>query len=334
MKASKKNPIYTAYIVAGNTKYDISPVVTKYDSSDQKKQMAQAYTIELVNVKVGGTRLSKLLDVRNRVYVYADDGERSEEVYRGYIWTLNSKDQLGENTLTLKCYDNLIYFQESDDSEFFSSGKSTETICSSLCDKWGVKLKYAYSSITHSKMALRGKLSDIFISDILEPVKKQTGEKFVVRSEKDEMNITTVGSNTRIYTIKVGGNAEGLAEERTMDGVITKVIILGKADGDDRRPVEATVSGKTSEYGTIQKIVNLGSNTSKADATKEAQTTIDENGEPKSEYAVKAPDIPWIRKGDKVKVEGIDWDKYFIVVDIDREISKDAKTMTLTLEDV
>lgn len=334
MTASVKNPIYTAYIVAGSTKYNISPVVTKYDFSDQKKQMAQALTIELVNVKVGGTRLSKLLDVRDRVYVYANDGERSEEVYRGYIWTLNDKDQLSGNELTLKCYDNLIYFQESDDSEYFSSGKSTKAVCTALCDKWGVKLNYTYSSITHSKMALRGKLSDLFISDILDPVKKQTGKKYVIRSEKDVMNILPVGSNTRIYTIKVKGNAEGLAEERTMDGVITKVVILGKADNDDRQKVEATVTGKTSEYGTLQKIENLGSNTSLADAKKEAQTTIDENGEPKSEYAAKAPDIPWIRKGDKVKVEGIDWNKHFIVVDIDREISNDAKTMSLTLEDV
>lgn len=334
MKASHENPIYSAYIVAGSTKYDISPVVTKYDFSDQKKQMAQSLTIELVNVKVGGTRLSKLLDVRNRVYVHANDGERNEEVYRGFIWTKNSNDQLGGNELTLKCYDNLIYFQESDDSEYFSSGKSTQAIAAALCEKWGVKLNFTYSSITHSKMALRGKLSDIFISDLLEPVRKKNGEKFVIRSEKDVMNILPVGSNTRIYTIKVGGNAEGLAEERTMDGVVTKIIILGKADGDDRRPVEATVTGKTSEYGTIQRIENLGSNTSKEDATKEAQTTIDEDGEPKSEYAAKAPDIPWIRKGDKVKVEGIDWNKHFIVVDIDREIGMDSKTMTLTLEDV
>lgn len=334
MKASAKNPIYTAYIISGSTKYNISPVVTKYDFSDQRKQMAQSMTIELVNVKIGGNRLSKLLDVRDRVFVYANDGERSEEVFRGYIWTLNTKDQRDRNELTLKCYDNLIYFQESDESEFFPSGKSTNAVASALCEKWGVKLEYTYSTITHSKMALRGKLADIFISDVLEPVKKQTGKKYVIRSEKDVMKILPVGANTRVYTIKVNGNAEGLAEERTMDDMVTKVVILGKADKDDRRPVEATVSGETDKYGTLQKIENLESNTSLEDAKKEAQTTIDEDGKPKTEYAAKSPDIPWIRKGDKVKVEGIDWNKHFIVVDIDREISMKSKSMTLTLEDV
>ena len=334
MKASRKNPIYTAYIVSGTTKYNISSVVTSYDFSDEKKQMAQRVTIELVNIKVGGTRLSKLLKVRDRVYVYADDGERSEEVFRGYIWTRSSKDQLSGKELTLKCYDNLIYFQESEESEYFSSGKTTEAISAALCAKWGVKLEYTYSSITHSKMALRGTLSDLFTADILDPVKKQTGKKYVIRSEKDVMKILPVGANTTIYTIRVKDNAAGLSEESTMDGMTTKIIILGKADGEDRRPVEATVSGDTAQYGTLQKIVTLDSNTTVEKAKKEAETTIAEEGKPKSEYAANSPDIPWIRKGDKVKVEGPDWNKHFIVVDIDREIKKDAKTMTLTLEDV
>lgn len=334
MNASLKNPIYTGYIVSGNTRYNITPVVTKYEFSDQEKQMAQSVTIELANVRVGGTRLSKLLKVRDRVFIHADDGERNDEVFRGYIWKTNPTDKLDTRELSLKCYDNLIYFQKSDDAEYFSSGKSTEDIASALCEKWGVPLEYTYSTITHSKMALRGKLSDIFISDILEPVRKQTGKKYVIRSERDVMKILPVGSNTRVYTIKVNGNAEGLTEECSMDDVITKVVILGKADKEERRPIEATVTGKTAEYGTIQKIENLDSNTSVEDATKEAETTIKENGEPKVEYACMSPDIPWIRKGDKVKVEGIDWDKYFIVVDIDREITNDAKSITLTLEDV
>lgn len=334
MSASLKNPIYSTYIVTGAAKYNVSSVVTSLSFSDQKKQISKSLTIEMANIKTGGSRLSQLLNVRDRVYVYANDGERNEEVYRGFIWRRPSVDKVTGSTMTLKCYDNLIYFQESDESAYFSSGKTTKSIVSALCEKWGVKLQYTYDSITHAKMALRGTLSDIFTSDILDLVKDRTGVKYVIISDKDVMQVKPVGTNSTVYTIKVNGNAEDIADEVTMDGMVTKVVILGKADDDDRHPVEATVSGKTSQYGTLQKIINRDTNTSLAEAKREANSIIKESGEPKREYATGSPDIPWIRKGDKVKVEGPDWSKYLIVIGIDREISKAAKKISLTMEDV
>jgi len=83
MKASVKNPIYTVYIVSGQTKYNLTNAVESIGFSEQKKQIAKSCTIDLVNVKVGGSWLSSLLKVRDRVFIYADDGERSEEVWRG-----------------------------------------------------------------------------------------------------------------------------------------------------------------------------------------------------------------------------------------------------------
>ena len=331
MTASKENPIYTTYIVSGGTKYNITRAVLSHDFSDQKEQMAQSLKICLANVKVKGTRLSDILSVRDRVYVYANDGNRYDEVYRGFIWTKNTKSDT-ERELKLNCYDNLIYFQESEDSVFFSKGKSTDSVCKSLCDRWGVKLDYTYSSITHSKLALRGTLSDIFTSDVLDQVRKRTGKKYTIISVKDVMQIKTVGTNTTIYTIKAKKNAEVISSECTMDGMTTKVVILGKADDNDRMPVEATVSGDTSKYGTLQKIILRDENTKLDEAKKEAQSIIDEDGKPKWVYETEGPDIPWIRKGDKVKVEG-DLNKYLIVTAVSREISNIAKRMILTLED-
>ena len=111
------------------------------------------------------------------------------------------------------------------------------------------------------------------------------------------------------------------------------MVILGKADDNDRRPVEATVSGNTSEYGTLQKLIDRDENTSLADAKKEANSIIKENGEPKWEFELKASDVPWVRKGDKVHVdiEGA-MSGYLIVSDVSRAISNMSKTMTLTME--
>lgn len=331
MKASKENPIYTVYAVSGNVKYNLSSAVVSIKTSDQEKEMAQSVTVELANISAGGKRLSKLLKARDRVFVHANDGSTSGEVFRGYIWSNGGKESTKDNTLTFRAYDNLIYLQESDESEYFSKGKKTKDVVSALCKKWGITLEYSYDSITHSKLALRGNLADIFMSDILDEVKKKNGSKYIISSEKDVMKVKTVGQNSTVYTVKKKNNAVSVSTENTMDGVVTKVIILGKADKNDRQSVEATVKGDTATYGTIQKIIDRNEGTSLSEAKKEAQYMIDEDGKPKDEYVVVAPDIPWIRKGDKVQVVAGDLNGYFIAYSINREINNTKKQMTLTL---
>lgn len=331
-EATIQKPEYTAYIVSGSTKYNITPAIEEIDISDRQKQIAKCVTFELMNSKVKDDWLSSLLGVRNRVYLYANDGKESGEVFRGFVWGRNNKNSNSDRTLTLKCYDNLIYFQESKHFAYFSSGKTTKDVCSSLCSSWGVKLKYAYESIKHSKLPLRGTLADIFTADLLDLVKDRTGKKYVILSEKDVMHIKTVGSNTTIYRFTAGQNAIKTYSSCTMDGMVTKVVILGKADDNDRRPIEATVSGKTSEYGTLQDIIDRDENTSLSDSKKEAQSIIDEKGKPKWEYELHAPDVPWIRKGDKVYVNAGDMSGYYIVTGINRSISEKKRDMILDLE--
>lgn len=330
--ATATAPEYTIYIVSGSTKYNITPAIEDINISDRKKQMAKGVTIQLMNSKVKDEWLSSLLGVRNRVYMYANDGRKNEEVFRGFVWTQNNRNSITNRTLKLQCYDNLIYFQESEHFAFFSAGKTTKDIASTLCNSWGVKLEYAYESITHAKLPLRGNLSDIFTADLLDLVKDRTGKKYVILSEKDVMQIKTVGSNSTIYRFTADQNAIQTSSNCTMDGMVTKVIILGKADDEERRPIEATLKGNTSEYGTLQKIIDRDEDTTLEDSKKEAQNILDEDGKPKWEYELHAPDVPWIRKGDKVYVNAGDMSGYYIVTGISRSISSKKRDMVLDLE--
>ena len=117
-----------------------------------------------------------------------------------------------------------------------------------------------------------------------------------------------------------------------MDGMVTKVIILGKEDKEERVPVEATVSGDTNQYGTIQETIHRSESTSLADSKKEAQNILDEKGKPKEEYELRATDIPWIRKGDKVYVKAGDLSGYYIVTGIERTLTAKKREMVLDLE--
>lgn len=330
--ASAAKPEYTAYVVAGSTKYDITPAIVSIDISDEKKQIAKRVTIQMMNTKVGDQYLTGLLTVPYRVFLHANDGSKSGEVFRGFVWERAYKSSMTDRTFQLRCYDNLIYFQKSDHSAYFPSGKSTQDVCTSLCKEWGVELEYTYESITHAKLPLRGNLADIFTADILDLVKDRTGTKYVILSEKDVVQIKPEGANTTIYRFTADQNAIQTYSVCTMDGIVTKVIILGKEDKDEREPVEATVSGDTDQYGTVQQTINRSENTTLADAKTEAQSIIDEKGEPKWEYELRAADIPWIRKGDKVYVDAGDMSGYYIVTGIDRAITSKRREMTLDLE--
>lgn len=332
MRASAENPIYTAYIVSGGKKYNVTSVLQQIDFADREKQFSKSATLHLANIALEGTWLSSILKVRDRVYIYADDGEKQEEVFRGYLWTRVYKSAVQGHDLQLRCYDQLIYLQESEDSLFFPSGKATKDVVSTICSKWGIPLDYQYESITHGKLALRGNLSDIFLDDILDLVKDRTGKKYVIVSDKDVMQVRSVGGNRTVYTIQAGKNAVSTMSECTMDGMTTKVVILGKADKSDRAPIEATVSGETGQYGTLQKLISRKSDTSLSDAKKEAQNILKGEGQPKWRYEITAPDIPWIRKGDKVNIQAGDIVKPLIVTGIDRRICNDGKTMELSME--
>lgn len=333
MAATNLAPEYTVYVVSGSNKYNLTPAVTGLDIYESEKQIAKSVTIQLANVLVDGMHLSSLVQPRDRVYIYANDGTMKEEVFRGFAWSRPYYSAVEDRTLKLKCYDHLIYLQESETSEYIAAGKTTKDIFTKICGTWGVNLNYTYSSITHAKLVLRGTLADIMTSDILDAVKDRVGTDYTIISDKDTMHVRAVGQNKTIYRIEAGNNAVSTSSEWTMDGMVTKVVILGKADDDDRLPVEATASGNTSKYGTLQKIIDRDENTTLADAKKEAQNILNKDGSPKWEYEVKAPDIPWIRKGDKVYINAGDIvNKYLVVKEISRRISNDKMEMTLSLK--
>lgn len=331
---SVENPLYLVSIITRDKKYDVQNALVSLDTSENEKQIATAVTIGLADVDCGSDSLSNIIKMADRVIVHANDGTKQDEVFRGYVWDISPKESLASCDLSLKCYDNLIYWQESEDSDFFASGKSTPDIIKSLGENWGINIKYEYNSITHEQLVMRGAIADFITADVLNTVQNRTGERYVIRSEKDVAIIRAVGMNETVYKISSDNNATELRRYISLNGVKTQVIILGTASDDEKTPVEAMVSGETETYGTLQKIISMTEDTTREDSVKEARNIIKENGIPKWEHDVKAVDIPWIRKGDKVEIVTSTLRGEFIVKSIVREIRNKGKTMTLTVVDV
>lgn len=333
-KASIENPLYTVFIKIDGQDYDLTSACSSVELNDNDTQMSQRATVRLNNTTLNTHLLTNLIKVRQRVFIYADDGKGKTEVFRGFVWKRDYTSSLSNRDFVLTCYDQLIYLQESQDNEYFSAGKETKDVLKELCDKWGLELEYDYETITHEKLVLKGDLSQIFTSSILNFVQIRTGKAYVIMSDKDVIKIRGVGQNEVVYDLLSKNNVVQTKSSQTMEGMITKVVIYGKTGSDNRPQIEATVENNTDLYGTLQKVMTLGTSGTLEDAKKDAQTLVDDGSTPLWTYDVEAVDIPWIRKGDKVHIHAGDiYDMTLIVRSITHSASDNGAKMNLSLDD-
>ena len=334
MTASMLTPSYKVYVVHNGYKYDMSQVVTQLSLEEQENTLAQKVTIGLVQRPHGSHYTSTFISVRDTVYIYAKTGTSYHEIFRGYIWEETyTKD--ADFELRITCYDRMIYLQESEEYMYFPKGKSTASIFKEICKRKGIKCSYSHASVTHSKLAIRGTLGDVFTDDLIDEVRKRTGKIGVIRASKGEIKIFTLGKgNSTVYKFsrsysKSNGNITSIKVTYSLDGLVTKVIILGQEKDKKRAPIRATVKGNTSKYGTIQKIETSSKNDKLATLKKEAQQTIKDKGKPTRSIEITAVNNPFVRKGDKIYVDDTYIRKGYCYV---RSVSHDAMKGLMTME--
>ena len=329
--ASKDNPHYRVTVInSSGNKYEITGALTDLVLEEQENGIAQRVKLSFMQAKHDGKYLTSLINVHDRLYVFASTGRSSQEVFRGYVWDdVYEKGETKEISLT--AYDNLIYLKESEEYKFYSSGKSTKSIFQDICNSKGIKLKYNHSSIKHGKLVIKGTIADAFDSDLLEEVRKKTGKRGVIRSTKGTLEVFTEGKgNSTIYKLYhgAGGNLIKTRHTVSLDGITTKVTIMGHAEKDKKAPIKATVKGDTKKYGTIQKTIYASESDKLSELKKEAKQLIKDDGKPKTEVQATAIDNPWIRKGDTVYLD----DGYRAGYAYVKSIEHDAKNKTMSME--
>lgn len=328
MNASKVYPIYTVIAVgADGTTYELPNATTDLYIEESKGELAKKVNLSLRNAAAGSKTLKDVLALRMQIKVSANDGETKKEVFSGYLWTISFDDAI-EKELKCIAYDHLIYLQSSKDCIYFTAGKKTDSICSTICDRWGVKLNYSYESISHSKTPLNNLYISDMLIEILDEAKKQKGKKYAIRSEDGVMKIMTAGTNTTVYSFERQKGIISGSSEISMDGLVTKVAIAGSADDNDRRSIEATVDGKTAEYGTLQDIITKDTDTTLTEAKKEANEILKEKGTPNPIYTRILPDVPWVHKGDRIKISDSELNADCIVL----SVTHDCKSKTMEVE--
>lgn len=283
----------------GGKKYQLQSACSKCILEEQAGQLAESLSIELANVLADGTYIGSAIDPGDILYLSCDDGERKGELFHGPIWTQEYKHD--SQLLAITCYDPLIYMQSSQEALFFPSGKSTESIFRAICSRWNIPLRYSYVSIIHGKKPWMGnEISDIFL-ELLKEARTKSGKAYRMRYENNALDVAYRGKNTTIYKFCTGQNVTAASFGRSMENVVTRVLITGKEDKSGNAPVEATLDGQYKyRYGTLQKVQSRDSNTSLATAKATAKQLLWDNRLPKQTFAVDAVDCPFLRKGDLV----------------------------------
>lgn len=327
--ASMTNPIYTANLIkaSNGTKYVLKDALIDLNVSHPENSIAEKVILSLVNVKVGTSRLSSLISLRDKLYVYANTGNGAKEVFRGIVWENESPTDADTRETKIVCYDRLIYLMKSKDNLFVKKGKKTKDVITSLAKKWGFKISFKYKSITHGKLVYRSQYIADIITDILEKVKKKTGVDYVIRMDKNVIIIDSVGSNTTIYKIKSKENAIKTNYKESMEDMVTKVKIVKaetvKKKGSDTETGKyltvTSVKKNTDKYGTLQDIVVKEKDEKLSEAKKEANEILKEHAKPKIEAEAAAIDNPWVKKGDKVHISAGIMNNYYIVQGIEHD---------------
>ena len=107
---------------------------------------------------------------------------------------------------------------------------------------------------------------------------------------------------------------------------MTRVIVVGKEDKETKPPIEATLTGAL-EFGLLQEIHPKGDATL-AEAKNAAQKILDERGKPQRSISVRAPELPSIRKGDRVHIKTDRSAGYYFV----KGVSHNATTAQMQME--
>ena len=169
------------------------------------------------------------------------------------------------------------------------------------------------------------------INSVLKEAKAKGSIKWIVRSKQGKIDVIRPRQNTPVYLFAADTNVDSISDRQDIEELVTRVKIIGAEDKEGKAPVVAQLDGRT-EFGTLQEVVYQRQFDTPAAAKSAAEDILKERGQPKRRRKVVAPDLPFIRKGDKVKVVAGTMIGYYIVSGVIHNATQ--QIMRMEVEDV
>lgn len=310
---------------------DLSPFLRSLGWEENDGELAVRLEAEIQNAQAGGKWLHQLVPLGGQVLLYADWGGGLQEIFRGTVFSWDYRtDPLGHFTIT--AYDQLIYLTKSKDDRYYKAGTTAKAIIQDIAKAWGIPLGTVQGPDTAlAKQVFRGDTLADMITSVLAQAKKRGAGKWIVRSKQGKIDVIRPGQNNPVYSFAADTNVNSVEDHQDIEELVTRVKIVGAEDKEGKAPVVAKLDGKT-EFGVLQEVVYQRQYDNLAAAKSAAQDILKERGQPRKRRRVQAPDLPFLRKGDKVKVVAGTLNGYYIVSSVTHDATN--RVMTLEVEDV
>lgn len=322
-------------VTASGKQLDVTQAAESIGWEEGDAELAQRIGFTLHNTKYGGSQLSSLAQPGSIVAIIADWGTSSEEVARGTIeeWEPGHVGS-GSTTFDVLAYDELFNLQQSQDNRYYSAGTGTKAAITGIFNDWGVPIeKYDGPDVAHAKTPFKNEYLSNILIQLLDDAAKKGGAKCIIRASKGKVSVIPKGSNKTIYHFDEDTNATLTRDKISTVDLVTRVKVVGKEDSEGRQPVEAVIDGLT-QHGIRQRIQNRAEDDTLANAKSAAQEILDVQGKPTRTIVLEAPDVPMIRKGDKIHAKAGTLNGYYITKSVRHDAANRSMTMELEPEEV
>ena len=315
-------------VMEDETQIDLTPISTKLGWEEGENELAARVSLKIYNGEYQGKLISEIVQPGMPLFIYYSiDGGEYEEAVRATVEKWHPSFSNEQSVLDITAYDMLNALRHNQDNKHYREGTGTKAIITDILDSWGIPYDYQGPDEQHGKTDFKRRYhSDMILTALKEAKQKGVGAYFV-RAKEGVVQIIPRGTNETVYHFDELDNAVSVSDSFDASKIVTCVIIVGKSDEEGHQAVEATVNGKT-EYGHRQIIYEMPKDKSLSEATKTANEMLKEKGSLDRKTTLTAPDLPLLRKGDKIRVRAATVNGFFFV----KSIRHNAEDQRMTLD--
>ena len=314
-------------VLRDGTQLDVTNLTTGLGFSEGKKELAAKIQMKLANAAYQGGTLFEQIQPMTPIFIYANARGDFEEVMRGNVAKLELTETNGEFNLALETNDEAQALRHNQDDYYFSPDSSSTSILEKILSDHGVPHEIQIEDAAHAKKIYRAKNLSDMIADVLKDLKEKTGKFYFVRAKEGVVQIIERGTNSEIYHFDADENLMRIKESFDASKTVTQVKIVGMERKETKPAVQGVVTGRN-DLGTRQAIYHKAEKETAAEAETAAKNILKEKGGIERKTSIEAADLPFLRKGDRIRIRSSTGTGYFFI----STISHNAVTQRMTAE--
>lgn len=318
------------------SKIDVTGLIESCDHEEMDGEAAARISVKLKNIRRHDGWIHQHVYLAKRMVLEATDGNGWKEIFRGS--TFRWKTIADNHTVEFVAYDPLYPIMHSEEHYYFTNGMTAAASIKQIANEWGIPIgRIDGPNVALTKKMYNGKIGDTIAKRIEESKEKGDGD-YILRMTKGKLELVKKGTNATVYELTDHTTVTS-SDERSIENMVTRVKIYGNENENSRPEIVAVENGKT-EFGILQNILYKSNFSNTQEARAAAKQILKDKGSPEINRPLVHPDIPWLRKGDKVAVasgtiggavvNGKQQTVNCIVKSISRDLT--TKLMTLVLE--